>query len=149
MSIEKKECGNCFWWDAPKSPRELYGTCRDALERARASIPVSVYMGQDSKSTPLASFCDDCPCWKAKDSLKCEKTDKADQTDKEKEQIKIGDRVCVEWENYLSPIYGTVKYTPCSDGDSWVIISDAIPVEGIAKKTYHIQKYSRISKNIE
>ena len=63
------------------------------------------------------------------------------------ERIVEGDKVCVEWEN-LEPIYGIVKYTPCSDGDSWVIVADGIPIDGIAKKIYHVQKFARISKTL-
>jgi len=64
MELERRECGTCGWWERPSSPRETYGSCRDAMRRAKEAIPESVWLGEKAHVNMMAAFAGvECPCW--------------------------------------------------------------------------------------
>jgi hypothetical protein len=77
----EKCCGTCNWWE--KNNGWEYGTCKDALKRARKLVPESVWipyeMSHDCdqrsvKVTQMAPFGGvDCPCYQPKMDVTNEK----------------------------------------------------------------------------
>lgn len=60
----KKSCGTCKWFEIES--HDVYGRCKDAIDRARKSVPESVFI-KDYQITPLAPFAgSECPCWETK-----------------------------------------------------------------------------------
>ena len=63
-----KRCGNCDWWEPPDpgvcDVLHPAGTCRDALDRARAVVPFAINL------TVLGVYAHggkNCPCFKPKE----------------------------------------------------------------------------------
>ena len=78
MANPRRECGTCKWWS--KGVGWEYGTCKDALARARKAVPSSVFIPFEPKDveietggihvTQMAAFGGvDCPCWENKEAV--------------------------------------------------------------------------------
>lgn len=67
---KKRCCGNCVWFIPPQKPvgnwLDSVGECRDAFERARKVVPVSINL---SESIVYAHGGKDCPCFDRKADL--------------------------------------------------------------------------------